>query len=93
VQDAVTQYRAALSIEPGSAELHNNLGVALGRLGRTEESVSHFENALKLKPDYKEARANLTRALHSRDRLRNSRMPRFPSSNCGEEFGNYVACP
>jgi tetratricopeptide (TPR) repeat protein len=35
------------------------LAVALGRAGRAQEAISHYQQALKIKPDYVEAREHL----------------------------------
>jgi Flp pilus assembly protein TadD len=40
-----------LRIEPVVADTHNNLGNALGRLGRADEAVAHFREALRLEPE------------------------------------------
>jgi protein O-mannosyl-transferase len=61
---AVPLYEQALRL--GTAEAHiaqNGLGVALMSLGRVAEAAGHFREALRLKPDYDFARANLERAL------------------------------
>jgi Flp pilus assembly protein TadD len=60
--DAAAQYKGALEHDPGSAEAHNNLGVALEGLGRLAEAVAHFEEAVRLKPGFAEAGANLAKA-------------------------------
>jgi hypothetical protein len=39
--------------------LHNNVGVALAKLGRKREAADHFRRALELKSDYRDARNNL----------------------------------
>jgi tetratricopeptide (TPR) repeat protein len=62
--DAITQFDAALNNpSPDDYLAHNGLGVALIRKGRTAEAVEHFREALRLKPGYWMARANLERAL------------------------------
>lgn len=38
---------------------HNNLAYALVGLGRREEAVQHLKEALRLKPDYENARQQL----------------------------------
>ena len=50
------------------AEAHFNLGLALELRGQTDEAISHFEEALRLKPDYGEARKKLDAALANRAR-------------------------
>jgi len=47
---------------------HNNLGIALGSLGRMEEAIDHFRQALALQPDFEDARRNLATALKVRKR-------------------------
>jgi tetratricopeptide (TPR) repeat protein len=59
---AVTEYEVALRYDD-SAEVHNNLGVALVRLGRRDEAIAHFREALRLQPGDIGARDNLARAL------------------------------
>jgi len=34
----------------------------LEKLGRTQEAIGHYEQALRLKPDYVQAQSNLARA-------------------------------
>ena len=49
--DAESAYRAALVIEPGKAELWNNLAYALAQLGQRQASLDAIEHALELVPD------------------------------------------
>ena len=37
---------------PDFAEAHNNLGIALGMQNRFSEAVSHYQQAINLKPDW-----------------------------------------
>ena len=41
------------------AEECNNLGAALGQAGRVQEAIGHYEQALRIKPDFAEAHNNL----------------------------------
>ncbi len=62
--DAIAAYRDALRHpSPDDYLAHNGLGVALIRQGRRLEAVEEFREALRLKPDYWMAQANLERAL------------------------------
>ena len=45
------QFRRALSLRPDYAEAHYNLGNALLDLGRTDEAIRHFQEAVAFKPD------------------------------------------
>lgn len=40
----------ALAIDPKIAEAHQNLGVALSRIGRFEEAIAHWRDAIALNP-------------------------------------------
>lgn len=62
--EAISEYRAALRIDPDYAEAHNNLGLVLaGSLGRYPEAIREFEAAIRDRPDYLEAHDNLGMAL------------------------------
>jgi tetratricopeptide (TPR) repeat protein len=51
VQEAVEQFNQALRINPKSSDAHVNLGLALSKMGRTDEALGHYEQALQIKPD------------------------------------------
>jgi len=53
---------------PHYAEARNNLGIALGMSGRLDEAINQFREALRVKPDFADARRNLEMALASRRR-------------------------
>ena len=48
----------AVSIRPFSAAAHNNLANALQMLGRYDEALIHYDEALKLNQQYENARRN-----------------------------------
>jgi tetratricopeptide (TPR) repeat protein len=51
------------------AEAHDNLGGVLAQTGKIEEAIAHYEQALRLKPDYAEAHYNLGIALWQTGRV------------------------
>lgn len=56
---AVTQYEEALRLDPKAAEVHNNLGVTLCRMGLNGRSAEHFAAALALEPGNRRYAENL----------------------------------
>ncbi len=58
-QDSETLFRHALKVTHNNYIAHNNLGSALNEKGQTEEAISQFEQALRIKPDDPLARNNL----------------------------------
>ena len=56
-------YRHALEITENNYLAHNNLGVALARKGQTDEAISQFQEAIRLKPDFANACYNLGNAF------------------------------
>jgi len=61
--EAISEFREAIRIEPDYPEACDNLGNALHIKGRTDEAISEFREAIRLKPDYAEAHNNLGAAL------------------------------
>jgi tetratricopeptide (TPR) repeat protein len=68
-EEAIGEYRRALRLSPGFAELHHALALALARSGRAPEAIGQWEEALRLQPDYPEAEFNLALALEQNGRL------------------------
>jgi len=61
--EAVSEFRKALRLNPDDAEAHSNLGVALAEQGKIEEAIPEYQEALRLNLDYAEAHYNLGVAL------------------------------
>ncbi|MCH8959042.1 MAG: sulfotransferase, partial [Proteobacteria bacterium] len=69
LEEAVGEYRNALTLRPDSAEVYSNLGAALGALGRAQEAVDSLQKAMEIKPDRAEMHSNLGMALRSLGKL------------------------
>ena len=59
LEEAVSEYRAALSSRPLDFEAYGNLGLALLNQGKPEEAMAVYEKALALNPDQPEIRTAL----------------------------------
>jgi Flp pilus assembly protein TadD len=64
LDEAATQYREALRLDPDDAATANNLGAVLLSLGDTGAAIEHFGTALRLAPDDAQVRNNLALAFH-----------------------------
>lgn len=61
--DERTLWTYVLGRNPAAWLAQGNLGYALAQQGRPAEAIPHYREALRLKPDYVEARYNLAAAL------------------------------
>src|SRR5215510_463630 len=62
-QAAIEPIGRALAVNGGVPDCHYNMAFALQALGRTDEAVRHYQEAVRLKPDYTDAHTNLGNAL------------------------------
>ena len=58
----------ALNIDSQFADAHNDLGVAIGKSGHTDQAIPEFQKALDLTPNHNQAPANLCVALYTQRR-------------------------
>lgn len=66
--EAISEYEAALEIDPGFADAHNNLGVLLMHAGvRRSEAIAHFQSAILDDPNLAAAYFNLGCALEDQE--------------------------
>jgi protein O-mannosyl-transferase len=63
LDDAVSDFAAAVRIQPGDPEAQDNLGAALTIAGRTDEAIPHLQEAIRVQPDYAKAHVDLGSAL------------------------------
>jgi len=64
-----TLYRRALTIQPGSAKLHTELGTVLSNQGQHDEAMVCFDRAMELEPDLSSAWVGRALALFDSGRV------------------------
>jgi len=62
-RDSETLFVRTLSVTSDNALIQNQLGVVLNQQGKRDEAFRHFSEALRIKPDYFHALANVALAL------------------------------
>jgi tetratricopeptide (TPR) repeat protein len=62
-EEAAEAYARALEMEPGSAVLHNKLGVVRALEGRRDDALEQWRLAVRLDPGQREAAGNIARLL------------------------------
>jgi tetratricopeptide (TPR) repeat protein len=67
--DSVSLWTRAISVTEGNFHAHNNLGYYLANQGRIAEAIPHFEEALRIRPDFPQAHSNLGAALAQQGRM------------------------
>ncbi len=67
--EAITQYRKALEINPNFAEAYNNLGAALASRGQFDEAIASCRKALAIEPNNADFYSNLGMALAGAGRM------------------------
>jgi len=58
-ENSITLFKHTLKHTSNNVIIHNSLGTALYKQGRTEEAIKHYLQALRLKPDYADVHNNL----------------------------------
>lgn len=69
IDQAIVQYRLALSLDPKLVEAHNNLGNAYYRKGLLDYAIREYEIALSLNPNDGEALNNLSIVYAIREKI------------------------
>ena len=61
LEEAIPNYQDALKILPGEATIRNKLGILYARTADYEKAMVQFKEAVRIKPDYEDAKHNLKR--------------------------------
>jgi tetratricopeptide (TPR) repeat protein len=69
VDEAISNYEAALQIRPDSAMAHSNLGSALLEKGKVDEAITQFQDALRINPRSPNIHNNFGTALYQKGRV------------------------
>lgn len=57
--EALTAIEKAADLAPTDAKVHYNLGILLAKTGQTKAAIQAFEETIKMKPDYNDAKTAL----------------------------------
>jgi protein O-mannosyl-transferase len=68
-QDSESLWRQALVCNVDNELAHANLGNALLKTGRVDEAITHFEEAIRIQPNYSDAQNELGYVLLQRDQV------------------------
>jgi Flp pilus assembly protein TadD len=68
-RDSESLWTHALESTSGNYEAHNGLARALARRGQLDAAITHYQQALAIKPDFVDAHDNLGNALAASGRL------------------------
>lgn len=69
LEEAIRYYSQALAVDALRDEAHNNIGIDLLRLDRTDRALYHFSEALRINPDDAHAHHNIGVAFAKKERL------------------------
>ena len=72
IDEATAHAERAVSLAPGYAQAHNDLGVGLARQGHFDEAVAEYQRALAIDPSYDEPRGNWGVVLAGKGDLRSA---------------------
>jgi tetratricopeptide (TPR) repeat protein len=68
-QNSITLFEHTLDVTENNYTIHNNLGIALAKAGRSIEANRQYLEALRIKPDFVEAHLNLGNLLMGMDKM------------------------
>jgi tetratricopeptide (TPR) repeat protein len=67
--DSITLFRHAVAVTEGNYVAHDNLGVEYDRLGRTEEALAEYREAIRIRPGDRHAEYNYAQALFGKGEM------------------------
>jgi tetratricopeptide (TPR) repeat protein len=65
-QDGVTLFAHAIQVTEDNFAAHDNLGVELDRLGRGEEALAHYREAIRIRPGDRNSESNYAQATFAK---------------------------
>ena len=68
-KNGISLFEHTLEVTSNNWLCNYNLGTALDKEGRTDDAIKHYQEALRIKPDYAEAHNNLGIALDKKGRI------------------------
>jgi tetratricopeptide (TPR) repeat protein len=81
LEEARSEYDAAIAVRPDFAMAHSNLGIVCKRQGRLDDAIREYRRAIQSDPDYVAAHFNLGLAFQQRGDL----------DQAAAEFRKYIA--
>ena len=69
MDEAISEWRKAIKLDPNDAGAHNSLGTALAAKGKVDEAISEFRKAIELDPKNALAHGNLGLGLLQQGRF------------------------
>jgi len=64
--EAISEFRKVIDIDPNCAEAHNGLGIVYNNKNMFDEAISEFKRAIDINPDFAEAYDNLAAAYNNK---------------------------
>ncbi|MCK5514781.1 MAG: tetratricopeptide repeat protein, partial [Deltaproteobacteria bacterium] len=68
LDEAIAEYKRALTIKPNFAQAHDNLGIAYAKKGRFKDAISEYRKAIAIRPDNAEVYSNLGNVYNKQGR-------------------------
>ncbi|MGD0215956.1 MAG: tetratricopeptide repeat protein [Desulfobaccales bacterium] len=68
-RDSISLFEHTLKVTRNNFIIHNDLGGTLAQQGKLDQAIAHYDEALRLRPDYVEAHYNLGVALDGQGQL------------------------